>query len=144
MLPFEPHNWPFLLYIFTNSVLHFYPGWHWLRSSYLCFLPSWDDRCTPPQPAFIDWERVSWTFYPGWPWTFIFPISTSSSEDYRCESPHPTKRNLYATESSIPEYAMSLFTHVFLHFIHQSFAVFQHIDPVHVWRDLYVYRHFIF
>jgi hypothetical protein len=28
MLPFEPHNWPFLLYIFTNSVLHFYPGWH--------------------------------------------------------------------------------------------------------------------
>jgi hypothetical protein len=47
------------------------------NSSYLCFLCSWDDRHTPPSPAFIGWDGISQTFCLGWPQTVFLLISVS-------------------------------------------------------------------
>jgi hypothetical protein len=44
------------LIIFLGRVLRLCPGQPGLRASCLCFLHSWDDRCTTPHPAFY-WLR---------------------------------------------------------------------------------------
>jgi hypothetical protein len=67
---------PFCFGYFWDRVLNLCPGWSWLRSFYLCFLHSWDDRhealCLT-----IGWDGVLQTLCLGWSWTMILLISAS-------------------------------------------------------------------
>jgi hypothetical protein len=47
---------PFCCGYFVNRVLHLCQEQPGLRSSYLCFPCSWDDRHVSLCPAFIDWD----------------------------------------------------------------------------------------
>jgi hypothetical protein len=62
------------------------PGLAWPRSSYLYFLCSWDDRCSPLWPAFIVWDGGSVIFFAWAVWNCDSPnFHLPHWLNYRCE-----------------------------------------------------------
>jgi hypothetical protein len=64
-------------------------SWPGPRSSQLCFLHGWDDKCAPLHPAWNGWDGGLKNCLPGLALSLDPPhLYLLSSWDYRCESLH--------------------------------------------------------
>jgi hypothetical protein len=78
-------TWSTLLALFLLGIIHIESHSVPLPPSYLCFLNSWDDRCTPACSAF-NWLR--WDLTNFLPWAGLeLALSLPSSWAYRREPP---------------------------------------------------------
>jgi hypothetical protein len=94
---------PFCFSYFGDRVLWLFPAQLGLRSSYVCFLQSWDGRHLLPNPA-IGWVGDFTNCCPSWPWTIIAASQVAGISRCKCPCLHfnisEVRRNLKFTRQS--------------------------------------------